>query len=229
MQQLFNQMQSHAIYGTSAMETRNHKNGASPKSHTSRGNFLFIKMKNKFKVLGLVMLFTFIAAQAYSQKCRYDYSRTDAFTGEDSKGISAIIEHGFALGFNKLGDNYDMGLAANLLHTDISMKGDSIMLKIVNEKNPNGIILTLYSINDVEPILQSQSNAQYYYSSASAKSTVYGLYQIKYEITKAQLELLSSGLVTDIKLHIKDKVFSFLNIKKKVSKNLQQAIVCILK
>jgi hypothetical protein len=40
MKKNLNQKQSHAGYGKSAMETGDHsKNGASPKSLTSRGNF----------------------------------------------------------------------------------------------------------------------------------------------------------------------------------------------
>jgi len=186
-------------------------------------------MKNTIKILGLGMLFMCIAMQAYSQKCKFDYDKTDPFTGENAKGISAKINNWLFLGFNKIGNNYDMGLVANLYHTGTSLKGDSIILKIVNEQNPNGIILTLYSVADVKPIVQAATNAQYYYSTASAKSTFYGSYKVKYEITEQQLELLSRGLVTDIRLYLGDTDFNVLDIKKKVSETLRQAAICILR
>ena len=150
------------------------------------------------------------------------------FTGKSSKGITAPINKWLFLGVNKVDDKYDIGLLAYLYSTETSIKGDSIILKVVNNKNPNGIILTLYSVADVEPVLQATTNVQYYYSTASARSTMYGSYRIAYEITSKQLELLSSGLVTDIRLYIKGKDFNVLDIKKKVSEKLRQAATCIL-
>gem|GEM_PF-2987279 len=175
------------------------------------------------------MLLIFTVPQAYSQKCKYDFDKTDPFTGESGKGITVKINNWFFFGFNKIGSNYDLGLLAALSYTENSMKGDSIILRVVNEQNPNGTLLTLYSVADVKPTLQAATKAQYYYSTGSATSTLYGSYRIKYEITKQQLELLSSGLVTDIRLYIGGKDFYVLDIKKKVSETLRQAVVCILR
>jgi hypothetical protein len=175
------------------------------------------------------MLLIFTVPQAYSQKCKYDFDKTDPFTGENTKGITVKINNGFFFGFNKVGNIYDLGLLVTLSYTENSMKGDSIILKIVNEQNPSGTLLTLYSIADVKPTLQSATNVQYYYSTGSATSTLYGNYRIKYELTKQQLELLSSGLVTDIRFYIGGKDFYILDIKKKVSETLRQSVVCILR
>ena len=186
-------------------------------------------MKNKIKIFGLVMLFFFIAPQAYSQKCKFDIDKNDPFTGKGSKGITAKINNQFFLGLNKNGNEYDITLLARyILCTETSIKGDAIVLKVVNAQNPNGVMLTLYSAANVEPILQQSTAVQYNTTTASASSTLYGTYRIKYEITEKQLELLSSGLVTDIKFSIKGKDFGILNIKKKASEKLQQAANCIL-
>ena len=175
------------------------------------------------------MLLVFMASQAYGQKCKYDHNKTDAFTGEARKGITAKINNWLFLGFNKVGSNYEMGLAANLLSTEISSKGDSIIFKVVNAQNPNGIMLTLYSVADVSPTLQAAHSASHSTVYTTAQSTLYGNYRINYEMTEQQLELLSGGLVTDIRLYIGGKDFNVLDIKKNVSERLRQAVICILR
>jgi hypothetical protein len=68
MEKDLKQMLSHANYGKSAMETGDHsKNGASPKSLTSRGNFL---QKSIFKSLACPAAFMWLAgvAQTYAQQ-----------------------------------------------------------------------------------------------------------------------------------------------------------------
>jgi len=186
-------------------------------------------MRNTIKIFGLAMLLIFTLPEAYSQKCKYDFDKTDPFTGESGKGITVKINNMFFFGFNKIGSKYDLSLLVALSYTENSMKGDSIILKVVNEKNPGGILLKLYSVEDVKPTLQAATNAQYYYSSGSATSTLYGNYRIKYEITEQQLELLSSGLVTDIRLYIGGKDFYVLDIKKKISETLKRSVICMLR
>jgi hypothetical protein len=186
-------------------------------------------MKSTIKIFVFAMLSIFTVTQAYSQKCKYDIDKTDPFTGQNTKGITVKINNWFFFGFNKNGSNYDLGLLAALSYTGNSMKGDSIILKVVNEQNPSGIFLTLYSVADVKPTLQAATNTQYYYSTGSSTSTMYGSYRIQYEITEQQLELLSSGLVTDIRLFIGDKDFYVLDLKKKISESIRQAVICILR
>ncbi|MDR1340637.1 MAG: PorT family protein [Prevotellaceae bacterium] len=72
MKKYLKQMQSHASYGKSAMETGDHsKNGTSPKSRTSRGRFL---QKSIFKPLVCLAAFMWLSgtAQMYAQETAAD-------------------------------------------------------------------------------------------------------------------------------------------------------------
>ncbi|MDR1119584.1 MAG: PorT family protein [Dysgonamonadaceae bacterium] len=75
MKKNLKQMQSHADYGKSAMETGNHsKNGASPKSLTSREKFLQKSISKIFKPLACLAAFIWLAGtvQMYAQETAAD-------------------------------------------------------------------------------------------------------------------------------------------------------------
>jgi len=106
---------------------------------------------NRIKILGLVMLFMFIATQAFSQKCKFDIDKKDPLSGEQTKGISFKINTNWSLGFNKVNNQYFVGMSIvfNGNTREILTPENTIIFKLAN-----GEIITIYAKDNYTPTAQ---------------------------------------------------------------------------
>jgi hypothetical protein len=173
-------------------------------------------MTKTVKLLGISLLFMLAASISYGQKCKYDYEKNDAFTGEHSKGNSFKINRFWYLGLNKLGDNYHVGLHIQLNGTKnlYLEKGDSLMFKMAN-----GESVILYSRDRYAPQEQAYATT----SSVGITST----YRAIYDISIEDLYLLKTSLITHVRLNISSLGYQ-TEIKEKEAKKFQQNADCIM-
>jgi hypothetical protein len=171
-------------------------------------------MKKVTKILSLGILFLFVSTLHLSaQKCKFDYNKTDPFSGEATKGISFNIKpkelYFGIMGFSKAGNIYHFELINTTFQGDLRIiiqKGDQILLKL-----SNGEMITLISKDEIKP-------------NALIFTTQYkGLYDIDAE----SLQKIAENPPTFIRIHIGSKVYNE-EFSSGIGKKIAQAAACIL-
>ena len=171
-------------------------------------------MTNKIIAFVLAVLFIFVTALTYGQKCKYNYKRKDRLTGEISKGTTNFtVEYWWGLGLHKKGTQYFVAtlfyLEGNLL--DVITPEDKIIFKL-----ENGEIITTYA-NEV-------------YGSRGTTTNQYGvitLFTVRYNITEFDLHKIATTPLTDIIMTFGNRTFE-KNIPAKKGKSFQKKAICIL-
>jgi hypothetical protein len=167
---------------------------------------------NKIKIFGLVLLFSFIAVSAYSQKCKYDYQRKDPLTGEETKGNTFGVNLWWKLGLNKNGDNYFVGMFIRLSGNvrDVITPENTIIFKL-----ENGEIITIYASEEFVPTAQATQNG------------VISVFNARFNISENDLQKIASSPLTYIKMSVGPRVYEETFASKK-GKTFQEKARCIL-
>ncbi|MDR2914857.1 MAG: hypothetical protein LBV74_08520 [Tannerella sp.] len=173
-------------------------------------------MKPKNIIIGLSLTFMVMAFQVSAQKCKYDYEKTDEFTGEKSKGNTMQLNNWWYLGFNKVGEKYNLGLYMRLngeknLYLE---QGDSIIFKF-----SDGSFLTLYARERYAP--ESQVVV------ALSTAGVINIYRAVYDIPSEKMEILKNNTVTHVKVNISHLVYQ-KELKEKTGEKFRKNAVCII-
>jgi hypothetical protein len=176
----------------------------------------FTKMKSNIKILGMFIAFMFIFSLTEAQKCKYDYEKTDEFTGEISKGLTIKITNWLYIGINKAGDNYYLG-ASIVINGELNYyveKGDSLLIKL-----SNGEMMTLYSKERSAPV--SQVVQSFYTASVVTR------FDIRYDLSEEQLQILSKYDVTYLRIFAGSNQYDDETFPKTAAK-IKNGAVCIL-
>lgn len=179
-------------------------------------------MKNVIKIISLAMLFTLIAPQAYSQKCKFDYQKKDQITGEETKGnsvniysksMSLVPKTSSKISFNKIGETYYFEIIIDFhgVVRDIIQKGDAITFKL-----SNGEVITIYAQNEIIPSAQ-----------VIAGERVMTRYKGKYDIDAATLQKIAENMPTFIRANVGSTIYEE-EIAVGCGKKIIQAATCIL-
>ena len=169
-------------------------------------------MKRSIKVLAVTVVFILMSAQAYSQKCKYDYQKKDEITGEETKGNTFDVKRGWKLGLNKNGNHYFFGMLIYINGNvrDIVTPENTIIFKL-----ENGEIITVNANQDYVP---------------TAQATEYGIvsmYNVRYNISKDDLKKIAYSPLTYIRAGIGMQTYDE-NIATKKGKSFQDQTICIL-
>jgi len=107
-------------------------------------------MRNRVKILGLIVLFIFITMQAFSQKCKFDIDKKDPISGEQTKGNTFKINTSWSLGFSKINNQYfvSMFIVFGGNTREIITPENTMIFKLAN-----GEIITLYAKDRYTPTL----------------------------------------------------------------------------
>jgi hypothetical protein len=171
---------------------------------------------NRIKVFGLVLLFIFLAVQAYSQKCWYDYHEVDPITGNKVKGnnfnIGGFLDSGWQLGLNKHGNQYFIGMYIRLSGNirEVITPENTIIFKL-----ENGEIITIHANEDYVP---------------TSQATQYGIYSwfnARYYIPEDDMRKIASSRLTYIRASIGTKIYD-ASFSKRKEKLFQSNARCIL-
>jgi len=168
------------------------------------------------KILLITVLSCFIFT-LQAQKCKYDYEKTDPFTGKSGKGIVETLENSWKIELNKTDQDFFIALHLRFagISNDIINVGDTLMIAIENGKP-----LILKSLTKVTPI----SDAVQVYDRAVIQS----FYTPTYQATLEQINQLAVSNITSIKIYFNDKWYS-LDIETKKAKKIVKAANCMLK
>ncbi|MDR1458695.1 MAG: hypothetical protein LBI60_00545 [Bacteroidales bacterium] len=181
-------------------------------------------MKTISRFLGIFIVTMLIGTLAYGQKCKYDIDKKDPFTGQTTKSIQVRHHNAFnvfeywELNFNKVDNDYNITLTIIVMDFKPVVKGDPVMISIVNPKTSSDGIMTLYAENDVVP-------TRHLVGSSAAASEV-GQYITKYPVTKEELELLANGTPGVIRITLTTTYDR--EISSDEAKKIQKAINCLL-
>ena len=187
-------------------------------------------MRNTIKIFGLVVLFLFIATQAYCQKdkkndgCKFEYQKKDAFTGEYSQRIKVRHHNPFNVmafwqfHFDKIGNNYELTLITTLNFIASVHVGDSIIIRTISDVDGTTHFVTLYASEASRPIRAAVGG--------SGQAFEYGEYTIECNITEEQLKLLANSTAEVIRITIEQNTDK--KISKGKAKKIKKAANCIM-
>ena len=176
-------------------------------------------MKKVTKILSLGILFLFACTlQLSAQKCKFNYNKTDPFTGEATKGISFKVKpkeiaYGI-MGFNKVGNTYHFELNNLSCWGDLRIiiqKGDPILIKL-----SNGEMITVTSKDEIRPT-----------ALANVGGGVTSRYTGLYDIDAVSLQKIAENPPTFIRIQIGSKVYNE-EFSSGLGKQIAQAAACIL-
>ncbi len=185
-------------------------------------------MNTPIRYLLLTSIFLSFSTKVFSQKCKFSIEKTDPFTGVITKANAVKVNQSFVFTVMKIGSDFKIYINVNLNYKEESQAGDSVTIKIVTNENPNGFFLTLYSEENAKPMINTVYSATHMPTASTASGVSFGNYTFKYEVTEEDLMLLSSGLVSDIRIYVNGNDFNVIDIKKKVGKKIQKATTCII-
>jgi len=174
-------------------------------------------MTQKIKMLGFVALFLFVAVQAYSQKCKYEYQKTDGLTGKKTKAVLHKVSKTLNMRFKAVENSYSMdiliyftGFNMGSANTKISLEtDDSISFKL-----STGEIVSISVPKQIIPDMRQD------------KLALFHLYE-NIPVDKEILEKLSNTIILYICL-CNEKKIAEGSLKEKDAKALQDKIKCIL-
>lgn len=179
-----------------------------------------------FGIFFLVIFMTLNLSNVKAQKkCRFDYDKTDEFTGEVKKGNTSPIfpatplSHEYwYLGLNRTGNNYHIG---NLLQLNGEFnvfleKGDSLMLKLNNNE-----IITCYANDRTSPVTKARVDA-------NNQPVITSVYKSNYDVSLENMEKLTKSEVIYIRMNVGDKVYE-RKLKMKFGKKILHNATCIMK
>jgi len=188
-----------------AVATRDHsKNGASPKSNTSRRN-----------IRSLVILFLLVCStlQLSAQKCKFDYDKKDPLTGEVTKGNTFKVKIFWHLGFNKIGNKYFVSMlvygAGNI--REIITPANTLIFKLAN-----GEIITLNANDNFYPIAQATQGG------------IVTTYSAKYDISEENLQKITASPLVYAKVEVGSLPPTDAEFNVKKGTEFQNKAKCIL-
>ena len=162
----------------------------------------------------------FFISTAFSQECMFTKRKIDSFTKKKVIIIGGEVQR------NMFGPTYTMNfmlkddsLRIELAFSNVSfVKKELIILKDepMYIKLDNGSTVQLKALTDA---LESSINLE---------GTVVKMMEPMYSVTKDELQKISSGLVTGIRVVISGKDYD-VEVKPKQGKKIQQALSCFLK
>jgi hypothetical protein len=167
---------------------------------------------NKF----ILYLFIFcgISLVSNAQKCKYDVDEKDKFTSADRKEkkermsvnvVSTLIKNNEDISIQIL---YGFRLDKNI----ILNQGDTLMMRF-----EDGKVLKVNSNSEVIPVTGV--------GGSGATSYVFSSYLINYPLSKADIDVMSQSLLTDIKVQIGIE-YHQQEVPSKFSKKIQKAAPC---
>ncbi len=169
-------------------------------------------MGKSIKIFSLIIFLTAMSLTSFSQKCRYDYQKTDPISGAMTRGKTFIVNLWWQLGFNQNGDNYFVNMVAVLDGNVrvIGLQGDSITFKLADNK-----LVSIYAKEEYVPTAQA------------TQTGVISRYIATYNVSKETMEELASSPIVFMRMHI-----GTLTYDKKCSENegerFQRMINCML-
>lgn len=173
-------------------------------------------MRTYIRISAVVIAFLTISTTLHAQKCKYDYEKKDEFTGEVSKGLTIKITNWLYIGLNRTGETYYLG-AAIIINGELNYyveKGDSLSFKL-----SNGETLTLYTQDVSAPISQVVQGFNTAY--------VVTKFDLKYDLSKEQLQKLSTYDVTYMRLYAGSNKYDDETFPKTAAK-IKNGSICIL-
>ena len=182
-------------------------------------------MKNITGIILLSVFLTLNLSEVKAQKkCKFDYEKTDEFTGKIIKGnttpidkVTPFSQSSWYLGINREGDEFYISIYIQLsgeLNTYLE-KGDSLMFKF-----DDGEIITVYANKRSSP----ETNA----GVVGNRLVVVTSYRTNYNITTEEMEKFTKSFVDYIRMNVYDKVIEKKLIEKYRKKLINNAL-CIMK
>ena len=169
-----------------------------------------------------ILLFTvfavLIAGSTFAQKCKFDYDKTDAFSGEKEQRI--IMKFGlfspFVFSFYHKGEDCRLEVYITMSGEQnfILRKGSKLDIKLVNGK-----IFNLESVDDAAPTSYVGGSA----NSPQIKSN----YSISYKISKEQLKEISDAGIQITKTHLQGDSYYDHEMKSKDIEKTKSAASCM--
>ncbi len=165
----------------------------------------------------VILLFFFHAFTMYSQKCKYDYERTDPFTGKTSKAIIETLEKSWKIELNKTDLNYEIILHLSLpgISNDFINAGDTLIIALENSKP-----LIFRALSNVNPRVNSVQIFKSY--------EIQSFYLPEYQAAIEQINQLAISKIIALKIYFNEKWYS-IDVKSKNAKEILNAANCILK
>lgn len=159
------------------------------------------------------LLVAFITIGAFAQKCKFDIDKKDAFTGKQTKGISAVLNKSWMVGFNRSDNAYTIGLLMEFpgAKRDVLSKGDTLMLAL---DGASPIVLT--AIESATPTARVVDNYGGILSS----------YHVQYAISAEQMKVLAQKKCTAARVYFGATYFS-LDVPEKNGQKVIEAANCI--
>ena len=169
------------------------------------------------KILVLTVLFSFIATFAYSQKCKYEYQKTDELTGLATKAVFHEVSSALNLRFKAVDGGYSMdvliyfsGFNMGSANTKIPLEADDF----ISFKFSTGEIVRIPVPKQIIPDLRQD------------KLALFHLYE-NIPVDKELLEKLSGATISYVCL-CNEKKIAEGTLKEKDAKILQEKLICIL-
>ena len=109
-------------------------------------------MRRLTRILSLgIVLLVVSTGQLFAQKCKFDIDKKDPLSGEQTKGVSFKINTNWSLGFNKVNNQYFVGMSIvfNGNTREVITPENTIIFKLAN-----GEIITLYAKDNYTPTAQ---------------------------------------------------------------------------
>lgn len=160
------------------------------------------------------LLVAFITIGAFAQKCKFDIDKKDAFTGKQTKGISAVLNKSWMVGFNRSDNAYTLGLLMEFpgAKRDVLSKGDTLMLAL---DGAPPIVLT--AIEGASPNARVVDNYGGILSS----------YHVQYAISPEQMKMIAQKKCTAARVYFGVTYFS-VDVPDKNGLKIVDAANCIM-
>lgn len=148
----------------------------------------------------------------HAQKCKYTINKTDAFSGETVKSITAQILGSWNIGFTKTGESYhaEINLLLSGHQKEIASQGDSVLIALEGQK-------------PVVLFVSSQSVPKHDVNGTVVKTW----YKINYAINEATLTQLNEGKIKAIRVFVGSAIHE-TEIPERNADKIQKAVSCIL-